>query len=174
MRACKNSPTGTKIFPFLRMIKIRDIIIEKSKVFDHSIPLTVDRRVLAKRRWRGQAADGTDFGFDLAVPLQHGVCFYNEEEREYLIDQKPEKVFRVSFSNQQEAAHLAWQVGNLHFPAQFKENYLLVEGDLAVQYMLERNGIPFENSMEIFQPILAASSHHHGPGKLSKYLNIWQ
>jgi urease accessory protein len=156
------------------MIKIREIGVVKNLVFDHSIPLNVDRRVLAKRRWRGQASDGTDFGFDLAVPLKHGVCFYNEDERYYLIDQKPEKVFRVSFPNQQEAAHLAWQVGNLHFPAQFKENYLLVEGDLAVQYMLERNEIPFEESMEIFQPILAVSSHHHGPGKLSKYLNIWQ
>lgn len=174
MRTCKNCSTGTKIFPFLRMIKIREIGVVKNPVFDHSIPLTVERRVLAKRRWRGQASDGTDFGFDLAVPLKHGVCFYNEDKRYYLIDQKPEKVFRVSFPNQQEAAHLAWQVGNLHFPAQFKENYLLVEGDLAVQYMLERNEIPFEESMEIFQPILAVSSHHHGPGKLSKYLNIWQ
>jgi len=174
LRTCKNSSTGTKIFPFLRMIKIRDISVRKNPVFGHSISLNVDRRVLAKRRWRGQATDGTDFGFDLAVPLKHGVYFYNEDERYYLIDQKPEKVFRVSFPNQQEAAHLAWQVGNLHFPAQFKENYLLVEGDLAVQYMLERNEIPFEESMEIFQPILAVSSHHHGPGKLSKYLNIWQ
>ena len=157
------------------MIKIREISVRKNPpVFDRSIPLNVDRRVLAKRRWRGRATDGTDFGFDLAVPLKHGVCFYNEDERYYLIDQKPEKVFRVSFPNQQEAAHLAWQVGNLHFPAQFKEDYLLVEGDLAVQYMLERNEIPFEESMEIFQPILAVSSHHHGPGKLSKYLNIWQ
>jgi len=156
------------------MIKIREIGVVKNPVFNHSIPLNVDRRVLAKRRWRGRSTDGTDFGFDLAVPLKHGVCFYNEDQRYYLIDQKPEKVFRVSFPNQQEAAHLAWQVGNLHFPAQFKENYLLVEGDLAVQYMLERNEIPFEESMEIFQPILAVSSHHHGPGKLSKYLNIWQ
>ena len=156
------------------MIKIREISVGKIRSLIILFPLTVDRRVLAKRRWRGQARDGTDFGFDLAVPLQHGVCFYHEDERYYLIDQKPEKVFRVSYPNQQEAAHLAWQVGNLHFPAQFKENYLLVEGDLAVQYMLERNEIPFEQTMEIFQPILAVSSHHHGPGKLSKYLNIWQ
>jgi urease accessory protein UreE len=156
------------------MIKIREISVRKNPALDRSIPLNVDRRVLAKRRWRGRATDGTDFGFDLAVPLKHGACFYSEDERYYLIDQKPEKVFRVSFPNQQEAAHLAWQVGNLHFPAQFKEDYLLVEGDLAVQYMLERNEIPFEESVEIFQPILAVSSHHHGPGKLSKYLNIWQ
>ena len=66
MRTCKNSSTCTKIFPFLRMIKIREISTGKFQTFDHSISLTVDRRVLAKRRWRGQAEDGTDFGFDLA------------------------------------------------------------------------------------------------------------
>ena len=33
----------------------------------NEISLTVERRVLAKRRWRGQAEDGTDFGFDLAI-----------------------------------------------------------------------------------------------------------
>ena len=82
-------------------------------------------------------------------------------------------VFRVPFPDQQEAAHRAWQVGNLHFPAQFLESYLLVEGDLAVRLMLERNQIPFEEGMEVFQPVLAATGHHHGGGKLLQYFNRW-
>jgi urease accessory protein len=156
------------------MIKIKEVSEVVEQETKEAVSLNVDRRVLAKRRWRGEADDGTVFGFDLALPLKHGICFYEAENKNYLINQKVEKVFRVSFSNQKDAAHLAWQVGNLHFPAQFKDTYLLVEGDLAVQYMLERNGIPFEDSMEVFQPILAVSSHHHGPGKISKYLNLWQ
>ena len=36
-----------------------------AEVFKNPISLTVERRVLAKRRWRGQAQDGSDFGFDL-------------------------------------------------------------------------------------------------------------
>jgi len=139
----------------------------------NEISLSVERRVLAKRRWRGQAEDGTVFGFDLEIPLQNRVCFHVEENRNYRIAQKPEPVFLVSFSTQREAAHLAWQVGNLHFPAQFKDSYLMVEGDLAVRLMLERNQIPFEESNEVFQPIVAAASHHHGNGKLLKYFNMW-
>ena len=141
------------------------------QVFKNPISLTVERRVLAKRRWRGQAQDGVDFGFDLISPLRHGICFHAEEDRNYVIDQKPEVVFRVPFPDQKEAAHRAWQVGNLHFPAQFLESYLLVEGDLAVRLMLERNQIPFEEGMEVFQPVLAATSHHHGGGKLLQYFN---
>ena len=143
------------------------------EVFKNPISLTVERRVLAKRRWRGQAQDGADFGFDLISPLRHGICFHAEEDKNYVIDQKPEVVFRVSYPDQQEAAHRAWQVGNLHFPAQFLESYLLVEGDLAVRLMLERNQIPFEEGMEVFQPVLAAAGHHHGGGKLLKYFNRW-
>ena len=143
------------------------------QVFKNPISLTVERRVLAKRRWRGQAQDGVDFGFDLISPLRHGICFHAEEDKNYVIDQKPEVVFRVPFPDQKEAAHRAWQVGNLHFPAQFLESYLLVEGDLAVRLMLERNQIPFEEGMEVFQPVLAATGHHHGSGKLLKYFNRW-
>ena len=156
------------------MIKIKEIKDAVHQTGSHAVSLKVERRVLAKRRWRGEAEDGTKFGFDLALPLKHGIYFHRVENKNYLIKQKVEKVFRVSFSNQKDAAHLAWQVGNLHFPAQFNDTYLLVEGDLAVQYMLERNGILFQESMEIFQPIVAVSSHHHGPGKLSNYLNLRQ
>jgi urease accessory protein len=140
---------------------------------ENEISLSVERRVLAKRRWRGQAEDGTVFGFDLETPLQNRVCFHAEGNRNYIIAQKPEPVFLVSFSTQRDAAHLAWQVGNLHFPAQFKDTYLMVEGDLAVRLMLERIKIPFEESIEVFQPMVATASHHHGNGKLLKYFNMW-
>ena len=143
------------------------------QIFKNPISLIVERRVLAKRRWRGQAQDGADFGFDLVSPLRHGICFHAEEDKNYIIDQKPELVFRIPFPDQKEAAHRAWQVGNLHFPAQFLKSYLLVEGDLAVRLMLERNQIPFEEGMEVFQPVLAATGHHHGGGKFLQYFNRW-
>ena len=56
---------------------------------ENEISLSVDRRVLAKRRWRGQAEDGTDFGFDLEIPLQNRVCFHVEGNRNYIIAQNP-------------------------------------------------------------------------------------
>lgn len=126
-----------------------------------AVPLKVERRVLAKRRWRGQAEDGSDFGFDLSTPLNHGEAFHFSEEKHYLIEQIPESVFKVAYPDPREAAHRAWQVGNLHFPAQFTEDYLLVENDLAIRQMLERNDIPFEETEEVFQPVVAVAGHHH-------------
>ena len=76
---------------------IRELDPTNYEAFEPSVALTVERRVLAKRRWRGQAEDGKDFGFDLEAPLKHGVCFHFEEGRNYVIDQKPEEVFRVPF-----------------------------------------------------------------------------
>jgi len=142
-------------------------------MLENRIPLRVERRVLAKRRWRGQADDGTDFGFDLESPLRDGICFHAEEDKKYIINQKPEAVLRVQYASKEEAASLAWQIGNLHFPAQFSDSYLLVEGDYAVRLMLERNQIPFEESNEVFQPLVVASSHQHVSDKLLKYLNKW-
>jgi len=152
---------------------IKELNSINRETFEYSISLTVERRVLAKRRWRGQAEDGTDFGFDLEAPLRHGICFHAEEDKNYVIDQKPEEVFRVPYPDQREAAHRAWQVGNLHFPAQFTESYLLVEGDLAVRHMLDRNGIPFEEAIEVFQPVMASSAHRHDYGKILNYFNRW-
>ena len=97
--------------------------------------------------------------------LKNGICFHSERKN-YVIDQKPETVFKVDYSDQMEAALLAWQVGNLHFPAQFNDSYLLVEGDHAVRLMLERNQIPFEESQEVFQPVISSSSHKHVSDKL--------
>ena len=48
--------------------------------------------------------------------LKNGICFHRQENRNYVIDQKPESVFKIPYSDPMEAAHRAWQVGNLHFP----------------------------------------------------------
>ena len=155
------------------MIIIKNLEAYDQEDYKNEVSLIVERRVLAKRRWRGQAEDGTDFGFDLLSPLRNGICFHRQENRNYVINQKPESVFKIPYSNPNEAAHRAWQVGNLHFPAQFTESYLLVEGDLAVRHMLDRNGIAFEEAIEVFQPVTAASNHQHVPRKLLNYFNRW-
>ncbi|MAN36145.1 MAG: hypothetical protein CMI21_00760 [Opitutae bacterium] len=163
MRSRRGSPLGPEIFSFLILMKlIKSLPEEYDNACGISVPLKVERRVLAKRRWRGKADDGSDFGFDLDAPFSHGDCFFQEDGKSYVIEQKPEEVFRVSYpGGQQEAAERAWQVGNLHFPAQFSESYLLVENDLAVRQMMERNEIPYEEALEVFRPVVAASGHHH-------------
>ena len=62
------------------------------------IGLVADRFKLQKRRWRGQAEDGADFGFELAEPLEHGAIFFESESHHYRIRQTPELVLAISRS----------------------------------------------------------------------------
>ncbi|MBT5692756.1 MAG: urease accessory protein UreE [Opitutae bacterium] len=126
------------------------------------VKLITDRRTLAKRRWRGTAADGREFGFDLGNPLRHGQSFHAVDNKVYTLQQQPERVLRVSYTGSQEAAHNAWQVGNLHFAAQFCEDYLLVEDDPAIRQMLDRLEVTYAEVEEVFEPVHAAGAHSHG------------
>ncbi len=48
------------------------------------VELKVERRTVAKRLWRGVAADGCEFGFSLAAPLKHGDTVWQTEAVKYV------------------------------------------------------------------------------------------
>jgi len=125
------------------------------------IKLNVERYTLAKRRWRGTAENGHEFGFDLEQPLRHGDVFFQGAAHQYVIAQAPENVLRVVLENPTQAARLAWQVGNLHFRVMIEDGFLLVEDDPALRQMLEREGCSFTTAHCIFQPIRGGHSHTH-------------
>ncbi|EDY81381.1 UreE urease accessory protein, C-terminal domain [Verrucomicrobiia bacterium DG1235] len=125
------------------------------------IQLPVDRRKLAKRRFRATAADGTDFGFDLPHPLKHGTAFHETKDSVYLIEQDPEPVLKIPFHDGTTGAFYGWMVGNMHFPAAFEANFVVAEDDPAVRQLLDRNEIPYQEARQVFQPATAASGHHH-------------
>ncbi|MBD5781741.1 urease accessory protein UreE [Pelagicoccus sp. NFK12] len=134
----------------------------------HNIPesksrihLKIDRRKLAKRRFRATADDGTDFGFDLPHPLKHETPFYETDDSVYLIEQAPEPVLRIPIEDAEQAALYGWMVGNMHFPAAFEAGAILAEDDPAVRQMLERSNIAFEEATAVFQPPSNAAAHHH-------------
>lgn len=125
------------------------------------ISLKVDRRKLAKRRWRGKAADGTEFGFDLDHPLEHGTPFHQNEENVYVIEQNVETVLKIPFQGEIQAARFGWMIGNMHFPATFTEDAILAEDDSAVRQLLERNNIPYQETTAVFKPAVSNTGHHH-------------
>lgn len=125
------------------------------------IQLPIDRRRLAKRRFRATAKDGTDFGFDLPHPLKHGTAFHETEDSVYLIEQEPEAVLKIPFSDGQTGALYGWMVGNMHFPAAFESDSVIAEDDPAVRQLLDRAEIPYKEANQVFQPAIAASGHHH-------------
>lgn len=133
---------------------------------DSTVLLRADRITAAKRRWRATADDGREFGFDLEAPLAHGVVFHREGATAYRFEQLPEPVFRIGYGDAAEAARLAWLVGNLHFPAAFADDGMLVADDPAVAQLLEREGIPCDRAERIFcpPPRSGGGHRHHSHG----------
>ena len=127
------------------------------------IDLRVDRATLAKRRWRGTAEDGREFGFDLAEPIHHGAPFFADGDTSYVIEQKPEEVLEIAVTAPEEAARVGWNLGNLHFPVQVLDGAVRVQDDSAVLQLLQRQGIAFTRVTCVFLPLSAGvHGHHHG------------
>jgi len=144
---------------------IRKVPGEKTPPDDaRQIALRADRVTLAKRRWRGHAEDGREFGFDLDAPLTHGVCFFVENGACYVVAQQPEPVLEVRVSTLEEAAAIAWQIGNLHLGIQLLPDALRVVDDSAAAQLFEREHVLFQRKTEIFLPQTTGHHHHHAHG----------
>ena len=140
--------------------------IEPSAAGLPEVVLVADRFKLQKRRWRGQAEDGADFGFELAEPLGHGTVFFESETHRYRIRQTPESVLAIRLaSDATEAAETGWQIGNLHMPVHVAAGEIRVGDDPAVRQLFTSMGTAFAVKEEIFQPmkgsIGAGHSHDH-------------
>lgn len=126
------------------------------------IALRVDRGILAKRRWRGTADDGAEFGFDLARPLNNGDVFHATGHAVYALDQKPEMVLEVALgADAVQGARLGWLIGNLHFPIGIGVAVVQVPDDPAVRQLLERERLAFSRCERVFCPLGGGHAHSH-------------
>lgn len=118
------------------------------------IGLIVERRQLARRIWRGRAADGVEFGFDLERPLRHGETFWQESNVRYVVSQQPEPVLIVALDGlpPSAAAGVGWAVGNLHLELQSQVDRLLTPDEPAARQLMERLGLPFRSENAVFRP----------------------
>ena len=124
------------------------------------VRLVVDRLTLAKRRWKRNAEDGAEFGFDLEQPLRHGTVFYETEKSAYVISQKVEPVLEVVLiPRPAPVARLGWAIGNLHFPIEVTDDAIRVPDDPALRQLFTKEGIPFAEVVCVFQPFAKAHSH---------------
>jgi len=114
--------------------------------------LPVDRRSLAKCRWRGVAEDGREFGFDLAEPLDDGVAFFYTDGATYLVAQQPEPVFEIPLTTPDQSARFGWLIGNLHFSLEISGHVIRVAEDSALRQMLVREQIEFSELSRVFHP----------------------
>lgn len=124
--------------------------------------LHIDRLHLAKRRWRGVAEDGVEFGFDLEHPLKDGAPFFEENGCVYCVSQKPEPVIEVPLpSSPQAAAQLGWLLGNLHFQLEVAGDALRTADDPAIRQLLHREHLGHRCVEAVFRPLSGGHSHAH-------------
>ncbi len=135
--------------------------LSRKETNKQTVPLRVDRRTLAKRRWRATADGGEEFGFDLSHPLKNHTPFFETNDKRYEIEQNGETVLCIPFSDKKQAAYYGWMIGNLHFSADFQEDAVIAENDPAVRQMLERNRINYSELETVFDPVIVSHGHHH-------------
>ena len=117
------------------------------------IAVRVDRRKLAKRRWRETADDGMEFGCELAAPIRDGDTIWQTASTRYVIRQPAEAVVEVSLEvAPSAAAGIGWAVGNMHLELAADANRLLAPDEPAVRQLLERLQVPYRPAAAVFRP----------------------
>lgn len=127
---------------------------------EKQVTLAAERRLFLKRRWRGVAEDGTEFGFDLETRLADGCVIFHQAGIDYIVRQLPEVVYEIPLESPAQAALVAWKVGNLHLPAQIFGHSIRVLHDEAMTQLLEREGWFHTEPEVLFTPM---KSMAHAP-----------
>jgi urease accessory protein len=117
------------------------------------VRLEAERAMFLKRRWRGVAEDGTEFGFDLESRLKDGCVFFQDEAAEYVIFQKPELVYQLDIDDAEFGALAGWKIGNLHLPVQIVAHVIRVVHDPAVLQLFEREKWHYREMTVVFNPL---------------------
>ena len=121
----------------------------------NQIILAAERRQFLKRRWRGIAGDGMEFGFDLQNRLTEGCVIFQNAGNDYIVRQLVECVYEVALVSAGQAALVAWKVGNLHLPAEIGKASIRVLHDEAMTQLLMREGWEYSEPEVLFNPMKA-------------------
>jgi urease accessory protein len=116
------------------------------------VRLIVERRLFLKRRWRGVAEDGTQFGFDLDSRLKSGCVIHRDVRADYVVWQEPELVYEISLETPAQAALVGWKIGNLHLPVEVTGTSVRVIHDPAMRQLCEREGWAVNECTVVFNP----------------------
>jgi urease accessory protein len=117
------------------------------------VAIHADRLTLAKRLWRGVAADGCEFGFELTAPLRSGDAVFQTPTARYVVRQAEEPVIEISLElPPSAAAGIGWAIGNLHLELSAEPTRLIAADEPAIRQLLERLKVPFRTTTAVFRP----------------------
>jgi urease accessory protein len=140
-----------------------EVIREELTRWDPALPtvfVRATRHDLAKRRWRGVADDGMEFGFDLEQPWEGGEIFFQNERARYAVTQVEEPVLEITLEDPQQAARIAWMLGNLHMSIEIAADGLRVVDDEAVRQLFQREAVSYRIVNRVFCPLRAVAHVH--------------
>jgi urease accessory protein len=153
MAATSSSSPETAVTGPPCLIVTRMVAEESPRPEGEQIVLRAERRLFLKRRWRGAAADGTEFGFDLESRLHDGCVIHRTAAADYIVRQEHEPVYVLRPRSVEEAALQGWMIGNLHMGVEITGGEIRALHDPAVRQLLERQGWPFEERTLLFNPL---------------------
>ena len=133
----------------------RQLSERSSRPEPQQVLLWAERRQFLKRRWRGEAEDGEEFGFDLEARLSEGAVVFRTDSHDYVVRQRPELVYVVRPGSPGEAALIGWKIGNLHLPVEITDGGVRVLHDSALPLMCAREGWSFTEEIVLFKPLRA-------------------
>ncbi len=118
------------------------------------IAVRAERASAVKRRWRGAAEDGSEFGFDLEKPIRDGDVVWETASARYVLRQIPEAVVEIALHEMAASAvaGIGWAIGNLHLELMAEPTRLLAPDEPAVRALLERLNVAFKATTAVFRP----------------------
>jgi len=124
------------------------------------VVVSVGRHTLYKRRWRAQAEDGVELAINLNEPVEDGALLSSENGVIYKVQQVKEDVIIIPLPDSTEmSAKLGWYLGNQHLPVEVRVDSIVVEHIKTLLAALNRIGIPYTLSNQVFH--CKMHSHQH-------------
>jgi urease accessory protein len=124
------------------------------------VALTWEQRQKSRQRLR--TAGGKEVALALPTGMQlHAGDLLPTAEGWIAVELAPEDVLLIRPRGLQEAAFVAYQIGNRHLPLEIGERSLKTPYESVLELYLLQQGIPVERAQQPFIPVSATSRHRH-------------
>lgn len=152
---------------------ILDMTILVESILDRSTPLAArlerDEVVLdweERRKSRQRTTTRRGRAIAIALPtgtvIRDGDILYAGETFYIIVEAKEEDLMVISPKSINEAARIAFELGNRHLPVSIQGDAIMTPCSRDTESAMEGLGVPYERKTGIFEPVRRAGHHVHG------------